>query len=161
VCSCIIVSFNVFFRGIPDESTPLKYALGGKDETLVLLLSSDHQTLIDATVEVVEGKTKMNFTKFLQEEGEVNIVIGDNHFLWAYGSSNQLGYHAARGSYVLNPAMAGERVVADTLSYKGHWKVHGMLGFIAWGFLVPFAINASLLHAYLPTKGFRFKLLNY
>jgi hypothetical protein len=112
--------FPSIYGGIPDESTPLKYALGGKDEALVLPLSSDHQTLIGATVEVVDSKTKMNFTKFLQEDGEINIAIGNNHFLWAYGSSNQLGYHAARGSYVLNPTMAGERVVADTLSYKGH-----------------------------------------
>ena len=55
-------------------------------------------------------------------------------------------------------AGAGERVIADTISYKGHWKVHGWLGFAAWGFLVPFAINASLLRDYMPTKGLCFKL---
>lgn len=102
----------------------------------------------------------MNFTKLMREDDEVEITVGDNHFLWAHGSrqSNELGYHEAKGSYVLNPVKAAERVIADTNLYQRHWKSHGWLGFVAWGILVPFAINASLLRTHFPTKGFWFRI---
>jgi hypothetical protein len=57
------------------------------------------QTLTDASVEVINGKTVMKFTKIMKETGEIQITTGQNIFLWAYGSSDILGFHAARSSF--------------------------------------------------------------
>lgn len=136
--------------------------MGGKDDSLVTPLGQ--QTLIDGVVEVIDGKTTMNFTKLMIEEGEINITAtGDNHFLWAYGSSPTLGYHAARGSYVLNPTnnISQDGILEDSgtaTSQTRPWKVHGWMGFFAWGVFVPLAIQASLFRNSLPMKGIWFRI---
>jgi hypothetical protein len=60
------------------------------------------QTLTDASVEVNDGKTIMKFTKIMKETGEIEITTGKNIFLWAYGSSDILGFHAAKSPFDLD-----------------------------------------------------------
>jgi hypothetical protein len=81
---------------------PQKYYLGGKSTSAVELMPEDQQTLTDASLEVTNGQTIMKFTKIMDESGEIELVIGDNNFLWAFGSSTALDYHAQRESYVQN-----------------------------------------------------------
>ncbi len=75
-------------------------------------MPQDQQTLTDASVQVTNGQTIMNFTKIMAEPGEIEITTGDNDFLWAFGSSPTLGYHAARGSYVQNLSTGASAVTA-------------------------------------------------
>lgn len=86
--------------GIPGANTVQKYNLGGKNVASIEPMSSDHQTLIDASIEVDEyGQTIMKFTKLLVEDGEIEIVSSGgrekNIFLFAHGSDggDGLGYH--------------------------------------------------------------------
>ena len=106
------------------------------------------QTLTDATIEVSNGQTIMKFTKIMKEEGEIEIKVGENKFLWAYGSSSTLGYHPERASYVQNLS-TGSYEVSDS-SDRAAWLAHGIMAFMAWGVLVPFAVQSSLLRDLLP-----------
>ena len=55
---------------------------------------SSKQTIRDASINEVDGKTVMTFTKLLVEEGEVPIKTeGNNHFLHALGDGSELAYH--------------------------------------------------------------------
>ena len=65
-------------------------------------MAVDKQTLTDATIEVSNGQTIMKFTKIMKESGEIQIVTGENLFLWAYGSETSLDYHAAMSTFMLD-----------------------------------------------------------
>jgi len=85
--------------GIPDEDTVLKYDLAIGRATP---MNEDRQTLRDTSIEIVDGKTTMSFTKLLVEDGEVRIEEeGDNTFLFAWGGST-LGYHMSRKSFTID-----------------------------------------------------------
>jgi len=65
-------------------------------------MSVDKQTLTDTSIEIVDGQTILKFTKLMKEDGEIELLVGDeNTLLYAYGSSTRLGYHAGRGSFDL------------------------------------------------------------
>lgn len=93
----------VFYSGIPGENgiAPQKYYLGGKDVSVVLPVEEDRQTLINASIEVVNGQTVMKFTKLMKEVDHIEILHGENTFLWAHGSDSTLGYHQSRSQFVL------------------------------------------------------------
>ena len=76
--------------------------LGGKAASLVTPMPEDQQTLKDTSISVENGVTTMKFTKIMKEAGEIEISTGVNTFLWAYGSSNTLGYHAGRDPFDIN-----------------------------------------------------------
>eukprot|EP00579_Thalassiosira_antarctica_P027634 CAMPEP_0202028584 /NCGR_PEP_ID=MMETSP0905-20130828/63530_1 /ASSEMBLY_ACC=CAM_ASM_000554 /TAXON_ID=420261 /ORGANISM="Thalassiosira antarctica, Strain CCMP982" /LENGTH=359 /DNA_ID=CAMNT_0048592299 /DNA_START=154 /DNA_END=1230 /DNA_ORIENTATION=- len=66
-------------------------------------MDETHQTLMNTKVTQEDGKTVVSFSKYLKEEGENEILAeGENTFLWAVGSSNAPGYHAARGEFTLD-----------------------------------------------------------
>ena len=90
--------------GLPDDGTVLKYYLGGKSSSAVELRPEEMQTLMDVSILQDNGTTTMAFTKFLQEDGEIEILTnGDNLFLYAQASSNELGYHGSdRGNFVID-----------------------------------------------------------
>jgi hypothetical protein len=107
------------------------------------------QTLTDATIEVNDGQTIMKFTKILKESGEIEITpTGNNIFLWAYGSSEVLGYHDGRSNFELNLSSGFTEEV--TVPNMSAWLAHGILAFVAWGVLVPSAVNSSLFRDLLP-----------
>lgn len=66
-------------------------------------MPDNQQTLIDASVTVDEdGNTLLRFTKIMAEPDEIEISPFNNIMIWAYGSSDTLAYHAARGSFDIN-----------------------------------------------------------
>lgn len=137
--------------GLPDTGEVKKYSLNAQSVPGVVPLSDDKQTLIDASVVQQGGKTVLRYTKILDEPDEIKIDInGDNTFLSAWGSSNTLGFHAARGSFLLS----GESIQVRKI---GLWKVHGWMAAIAWGLLSPLAIAASVLRRFFP-DGMWFKV---
>ncbi len=82
-----------------------KYRLLAKSpvvDSAIELMSDEEQTLIDATIVVTDGKTIMKFTKYLEEPGQIEIKMGVNNMLWAYGASNTLSYHAKRSPFTLD-----------------------------------------------------------
>ncbi|CAB9503318.1 Eukaryotic cytochrome b561 [Seminavis robusta] len=88
--------------GIPAEgisaSNPGKYLLGGYSVPQVSLM--EQQTLLSKTLEQNDTHTLLSFTKLLVEPDEVAInTNGDNFFLVAVGSGNDLAYHASRHSF--------------------------------------------------------------
>lgn len=135
--------------GIPNlfGNVPQKYVMEGKTDSLVQPMPEAKQTLSDASVSVIDGQTIMKFTKIMEEEGEVHIKPGDNHFLWAYGYGFNLGLHAARGSIVQNLSTGASEVSVGP--NKAAWLAHSIMGFIAWGVFVPFSVQASLFRGLL------------
>lgn len=102
--------------GVPVKNSkqiPQKYSLGGQSVDAVQPMPSEQQTLQNASIKIgrtSDGvKTVMKFTKLLHEEGELQISTSANTFLWAYGSNETLGYHAARSSFTLD-LMSGETI---------------------------------------------------
>ena len=96
-----------FHSGSPElGNIPQKYRLLATTpviDSAVQVMSEEEQTLIDASVEVIDGQTVMKFTKLLQEgPDQIEIILGLNKMLWAYGSSNTLSYHAQRSPFTLD-----------------------------------------------------------
>jgi len=107
---------------------------------------------------------------------------GKNVFVWAYGvdSSSRFSIHTNSGStevdfslykgpdftdnsssdstlpdFTDNSSPDSTRPpfkVTESVSYRGRWKVHGILAFTAWGVLVPTAISVSLLRNLYPSN---------
>ena len=112
-------------------------------------MSEDLQTLTDASVvEVTNGQTIMKFTKLLSETGEIDINAGDNIFLWANGYSNTLGLH--KGFSSVNVNLSSGSVEARSAPNMSAWLAHGIMAFIAWGVLVPLAVQSSMFRSLLP-----------
>jgi len=131
--------------GVPEE-VPLKYNLDSKSNSGVTPMPDEQQTLVDAVVNVSNGQTTLEFTKIMSEPNEIEITTGDNNFLWAYGSSETLGYHASRAAFVQNLS-TGAAAVSEAPN-KSAWLAHGIMAFIAWGALSPWAVEASLFRKY-------------
>lgn len=91
---------NTAIIGLPTANTVGKYSLESKSVDGVNPLN-ERQTLTATSISQSGGITTLQFTKPLVEENEVSISgAGDIRFNWAIGSSNDLGFHAARGSSV-------------------------------------------------------------
>ncbi|KAL7465683.1 hypothetical protein ACHAXS_006005 [Conticribra weissflogii] len=94
---------------------PQKYNLGGKSPELVTPMPAEQQTLTDASVGIVDGKTVMKFTKILSEPNEIPIDPNvESIMLWALGSDFTLGYHSGRGNFGVTLAGEGGSDGADT-----------------------------------------------
>jgi hypothetical protein len=128
--------------GLPEEGLVQKYVLSDRTPGGVAPMPEEQQTLIDASIEQVDGSTILRFTKILVEEGEIPIVIGENMLLGAYGLSNTLSAHKARESIILNLVSGG----SGSLTTRDQilWKAHGWCAAIAWGGLAPLAIGAAI-----------------
>lgn len=102
--------------GLPDESSVLKYNLGGFSVDSVTPMAESMQTLWDESIVQENGKTIMTFSKWLVEENELDISEGMNNFLFAIGSSNTLAYHAVRSGVSVNlvAESAGNSATSDT-----------------------------------------------
>lgn len=114
------------------------------------------QTLEETSVEFVDGKTIMKFTKIMSESGEIEISPQDNTFLWAHGSSNALGYHSAKASFELNLSSGASAELSAP--NKSAWLAHGIMAFLAWGVFVPVAVQSALLRSLLPEGPIWFNL---
>jgi hypothetical protein len=157
---CIIALtwiLSIHHSGIPGD-VPLKYTMTSETNDGVQPMSDDLQTLTDASVEFTNGQTIMKFTKLLKEPGEIDINSGDNIFLWANGYSPTLGIHEGFSSVNVNLASGAAEV--RTEPNMTAWLAHGIMAFIAWGVLVPFAVQFSMFRGLLPKnkEGLWFKL---
>ena len=85
---------------LPDEGSVKKYLLNGKDVSAVVKMEEAAQTLMDTSVTQENGVTIVTFTKYMDED-QYPISEGANTFIYAIGSSNDLNYHAERGSFTL------------------------------------------------------------
>ena len=94
--------------GLPGEpfgrSNPGKYMLDSRTASGVVLRETDAQTLLDGSITQNATHTILTFEKWLSEPNEIEIFADlrrTNHFLVAAGASNDLGFHAVRGSVAL------------------------------------------------------------
>eukprot|EP00534_Pseudo-nitzschia_fraudulenta_P013477 CAMPEP_0201243398 /NCGR_PEP_ID=MMETSP0852-20130820/41163_1 /ASSEMBLY_ACC=CAM_ASM_000632 /TAXON_ID=183588 /ORGANISM="Pseudo-nitzschia fraudulenta, Strain WWA7" /LENGTH=400 /DNA_ID=CAMNT_0047540415 /DNA_START=146 /DNA_END=1348 /DNA_ORIENTATION=- len=134
--------------GLPDSGEVKKYSLGSYIQTGIFPLPEEQQTLIDTSIVQENGNTTMEFTKILEEEGEIPIAIGANNFIGAYGFGNAFFVHKARETFAVD-LVAGEAVTVETRNRK-LWKIHGWVASLAWGILSPLAIGASMLRKWFP-----------
>ena len=88
---------NTAVIGLPDDEVVEKYSLAARSLDGVNPLD-ERQTLTSTSILQESGRTVLTFTKPLEEENEPSVVGGDQLFLWAIGSSNDLGVHALRGA---------------------------------------------------------------
>jgi len=137
-------------------NTVEKWNLISKGAVAVELMPEAQQTLTDNSIEVVDGQTIMKFTKIMKEPNEIEISSGDNTFLWAHGSTPNLSIHTGRAPFELNLASGTSEEL--TVPNKSAWLAHGIMAFLAWGVLVPFAVQASLLRDLLPQGPLWYKL---
>lgn len=93
--------------GLPDAGTVKKYILGNVER--LKLMPDEKQTLMNTNITQADGKTYMEFTKYLMENGEHEILTnGDNVFLYAMGSMNELGFHRDNmGAFTVDFEIAG------------------------------------------------------
>ena len=150
--------------GIPNGqqtvvTTPQKYHQYSYAVSDVVPMDNDQQTLTDASVTINDiGQTIMKFTKLMKETGEIEISMGNDgkemSFLWAVGSSTELGYHQSRSPFVISLSATGGLAQAQEVKVPNMtaWLVHGILAFVAWGVLIPTAINSSLFRRMLPNN---------
>ncbi|KAL7426856.1 hypothetical protein ACHAXM_000618 [Skeletonema potamos] len=103
---------------------PKKYNLGGRWMGGVTPMDDSQQTLIDASIRVYRGPiTVLKFTKIMKEQGEIEIMPGDNTFLYAQGQSYYLGQHAgdSRGSFQLNlPSVEAPTIMVRSFEDTTH-----------------------------------------
>lgn len=133
---------------LPETGQVLKHNLASYANTGVVPMPDNQQTLIDASVVQENGTTKMQFTKILNEVGELPIAIGGNTFIAAFGSSNMLSYHASRDSFEID-FVAGAIEIVETRK-RSLWKAHGWCAALAWGILSPLAIGVAMLRYWFP-----------
>jgi len=134
--------------GLPDTGEVQKYSLSSYENAGIVPMPEAQQTLIDTVVVQEGGSTTMEFTKILNETGEIPIAIGSNTFIGAFGFNNMFFYHEKRDSFDLD-LVAGAVEVIETRK-RSLWKAHGWCAALAWGFLSPLAIGAAILRVWFP-----------
>ena len=115
--------------GRPEEGTVEKYRMDGNSRDGVVSMDEGRQTLTSTSLTQANGVTTLDFVKKLVEPGEIPILeMGENIFLYALGGSNEFGYHAERGSFVVDfdenaapspAAFDGSTSIAPTLIPDG------------------------------------------
>ena len=161
--------------GLPDEpngpSNPAKYSLNRREPAGVVQMPAEQQTLMNATITQTESQTILKFKKIMIEPDEHPIFTDvANTLLFAYGSSNTLGFHARSGNLQLRMNQCAVRVRGElvndyALDWQGEvgidetdlnrslWVAHGVCASIAWAILVPLAVGASLIRKVLVKIG--------
>lgn len=129
--------------GLPDSGEAMIYDLNARSDAGVVV--SDTQILTSSSVTQADGRTMLTFTVPLETDGFRVSSDGSTSYLYAYGTSNTLGFHAARSAF--SAGLAGGVSLADDPT--NYYKVHGILMALAWGVLCPLAIGASILRKQL------------
>ena len=119
---------NTAIIGLPDDDSIQKYFL--QNRTLAGVnnpLEAPLQSLISPSIRQENGRTILEFTKRLVEDGEIAVKIDEpNRFNWAIGSSNDLGIHQFKGSALVTfntcqgkeaPTQDDENSPSNTPSY--------------------------------------------
>jgi DOMON domain len=92
--------FSQTVIGLPGAGEdPVIYNLAAKDISGVVPAKSDQQILTSSSITQENGITTLTFTVPLESDAPFSVsASGDTGYVYAYGSSNELGYHAARGA---------------------------------------------------------------
>jgi len=134
--------------GLPRSGEVKKYSLTSIIQSGVVPMPEQQQTLIDPSIVQEEGTTTMQFTKILEEADEIQILIGPNTFIGAFGFDNSFFMHEARGSFSVD-LVDGIMETVETRK-RTLWKAHGWCAALAWGIFSPIAIGAAILRKWLP-----------
>eukprot|EP00985_Skeletonema_marinoi_P016023 scaffold8486_cov73-Skeletonema_marinoi.AAC.1 len=108
-------------------------------------MSPEEQTLTDATVEFKDGQTVMKFTKIMKEPNQIEISMGNNIMLGAYGARPTIGLHARKMAFAINLSSGASEEKA--IPFMSAWLAHGIIAFIAWGVLVPTAVQSAIMRS--------------
>ncbi|KAK1737500.1 cytochrome b561 and DOMON domain-containing protein [Skeletonema marinoi] len=134
--------------GSTDVGIPQKYrltALSVDTDTAIQLMSPEEQTLTDATVEFKDGQTVMKFTKIMKEPNQIEISMGKNNMLGAYGARPTIGLHARKMNFSIN--LSSGAAEEKAIPFMSAWLAHGIIAFIAWGVLVPTAVQSAIMRS--------------
>lgn len=142
--------------GLPDSPTaPVAlYNMNGYTQSAIIPFDDELQVVSNTRLEQNETHTTLAFTKPLEGDGLFPIALeGTTDFLFAGGSSNQFGFHAAFTPASLQVVECGEElgeaiVIAPD---ENLWKFHGYIMAVSWGILIPLGIGASVLRNLFPT----------
>jgi len=134
--------------GLPRSGEVKKYSLTSIAQSGVVPMPEQQQTLIEPSIVQEEGTTVMQFTKILEEADEIQIMIGQNTFIGAFGFDNSFFMHEARGSFSVDLVDG----IVETVETRKRtlWKAHGWCAALAWGIFSPIAIGAAILRKWLP-----------
>lgn len=134
--------------GTTDTGVPQKYRLLAPSiltEMAIQLMPPEEQTLTDATVEYIDGQTIMKFTKKLKEPNHVEIGMGNNIMLGAYGITPTIGYHTRKMTFFVD--LSSGVTEEKSIPFMSAWLAHGIIAFIAWGVLVPTAVQSAIMRS--------------
>jgi len=84
--------------GLPDEGTVQIYDLNARETEGVV--PAEVQILTESSITQEGGVTTLEFQVPLDTDGFRVTADGENQFLYAYGSSNVLGFHAKRNPFL-------------------------------------------------------------
>jgi len=161
--------------GLPDnnnnDNNPGLYNLETKAISGVTLLKDENQQqqqlLSNASIEQNDTHTVLTFTLSFGGDNDDIILInpnGNNFFLVAAGSTNELGFHLQRSSaeILLSPCTpesgGGGGAVFEATPRRSYYRAHGWMAAIAWGILVPLAISNALSRHLIPVEGLWFQM---
>lgn len=146
--------------GLPGTGEePAQYNLEGKSVDEVKRaepLSSPEKAVITQA----GGKTILRFVKVLADNASNGEFTENelNTFIFAAGSSNELGYHQHRGSFRINldscdsNAGSTSSSTGTTMTKQGSFAAHGMLAVLAWGVATPFAVTVAWFRTLVPSS---------
>mmetsp|Transcript_6002 Transcript_6002/g.10092 ORF Transcript_6002/g.10092 Transcript_6002/m.10092 type:complete len:775 (-) Transcript_6002:103-2427(-) len=134
--------------GSTETGIPQKYRLLAPSivvKSAVQLMPPEEQTLTDATVEFIDGQTVMKFTKKMKEPNHIEIGLGNNIMLGAYGIIPTISYHTGKMEFYLNLSSGAAEEKATP--FMSAWLAHGIIAFIAWGVMVPTAVQSAIMRS--------------
>ena len=99
--------------GIPQYNMIIYYDLKGYTDQSALLYQ--HQIIVDASFDAVDGDIVLNFKKFLVEEGGNDIIIdGPQNFIYSFSDTVGEGHGLNRGKAVINVRSGRRSKFSDT-----------------------------------------------
>ena len=134
--------------GSTDTGIPQKYRmllLVQDPRFAIKVMPTEEQTLTDATVVFKDGQTVMKFTKIMKEPNQIEISMGNNNMLWAYGGNPTIGYHRNKSAFAINLSSGASK--EKSVPNMTVWLAHGICAFIAWGVLVPTAVQSAIMRS--------------
>jgi len=113
-----------------------------------------------AVITQAGGKTILRFVQVLSDDASNGGFTenGLNTFIFAAGSSNELGYHQHRGSFRINLQTCEQGTVGSSggssaqMTKQGAFAAHGMLAVLAWGVATPFAVTVAWFRTLVPSS---------
>ena len=119
-----------------------------------------HQTLMDDSVEAVDGDIVLKFKKFIvEEEGNEISFDGPHNFIYTFSDTVDEVHGSNRGKAVIKIRLVGSSKVYDL--NQGKWLSRGILTGLARRFFMLLTVGADLLQYFLPRGSTWFKIHEY